>query len=277
MRHLALLLLLVPFLPPSLAAQGEPVRLQTFNIRYGTANDGPNAWPHRKDLVVERIRAAKAHVVGLQEVLASQLAELKAALPEFRFVGEGRGGGAVGEHAPVLVDERRFTIEGSGQFWLSTTPAVVGSKGWDAALPRICTWVIVRDRNGGAPFAVLNTHFDHRGERARVESARLLARLLGQFPFAVMPRVVMGDFNAGEDSDAMRALFDAGLRDTFRVAHPTAVDVGTFHGFRGTRTGAKIDGILVDASFTVVDAAIDTTLDGGRAPSDHFPVTATVK
>mgnify|MGYP003343395544 FL=1 len=121
-----------------------------------------------------------------------------------------------------------------------------------------------------------NTHFDHRGVEARLQSAQLLRTRLPQLA-GDLPLVVTGDFNCGEDSAPWRALAGAdGLRDTFRVAFPEKQAMeGTFHGFRGTAGSERIDWILCTGDhFRTVSAGIDRTSQDGRYPSDHFPVTA---
>jgi endonuclease/exonuclease/phosphatase family metal-dependent hydrolase len=97
------------------------------------------------------------------------------------------------------------------------------------------------------------------------------------------PAVVLGDFNSGEANPAYRRLTSpragAGplLRDTYRLLHPGDSIVGTFNGFRADSTGEKIDHVLVTRGWRVVDAGILRTSRNGRYPSDHFPVTATIR
>ncbi|MCR9246871.1 MAG: endonuclease/exonuclease/phosphatase family protein [bacterium] len=245
------------------------------NIRYGTARDGDNAWPLRRDLVASTIVAEAPEILGVQEALAFQLEFLAQHLPHHRQVGVGRDGGDRGEHAALYIDSRAFDIVEHGDFWLSETPAVVASVGWDAALPRICTWARVRSRAHGRELTVWNVHFDHRGKQARLKSAQLLAQRVASAPG---PHLVLGDLNTGENSPPLLALDVAGLHDTFRDIHPDATTVGTFGGFRGKTTGAKIDYVLATDDVVTVDAAILTAPDAdGRWPSDHFFVTATLR
>ena len=256
----------------SLAPAQSPLRITSFNIRYGTAADGDNLWDRRRDLVVTTIREQTADLVGLQEALDFQLDYLTEHLPGYLRLGIGRDAGGKGEHAAILVSKARFEVLRHGDFWLSPTPDVPASRGWDAALPRICTWAVLRDRTDGAVIAWLNTHFDHRGVQAREESGKQIARWLEDF--AGLPTLVTGDLNSGETSPALNALRAAGLRDTFRVLHPDAERAGTFCAFRGTDSGAKIDYVFCDARWEVRAAEIDRREFEGRYPSDHFPVVA---
>src|SRR5688572_7016993 len=268
--------------PPVTSAAA--LRVMTFNIRYGTAPDGDNAWPNRRDFVVRVIRDFDPHVLGTQEALAFQLAFIEEQLPHYVPIGVGREDGReAGEYSAILYDRRRLEPLAQGTFWLSDTPEVAGSTSWGNRITRIATWARFADRVAGANFYVFNTHFDHESQPARERSALLLLERIAARPPPHEPVVVMGDFNAGEDNPAFRTLVtrgaaahSIGFTDTFRGLHPAATDVGTFHAFRGTRTGAKIDAILTSAEWRVQDAAIVHTSENVRFPSDHFPVTATL-
>lgn len=252
----------------------RPFVALSANIRYGTAKDGPDAWPLRRDQLVERLAGHDAAIVGLQEALDFQLAFLAERLPRYQRLGQGRDGGTRGEHAALLVDRERFEVVEHGDFWLSPTPEVTASVGWDAALTRICTWAALRDRGDGRTLTVWNVHFDHRGAQARLESARLLAARIAAKPG---PHLVLGDLNTGETSPPLAALREAGLRDTYRDRHPDG-PAGTFHGFRGGQSGDKIDYVLVDAGLVTVAASIDAAAGpNGRWPSDHHFVAATLR
>ncbi len=252
----------------------------TFNIRYGLADDGPNSWPLRRELVFDTIRRGSYDIVGLQEALPFQIAEILDALPELEAYWRTREiDPAESEACAVLyrTDRWRLREEASGTLWLSETPEVPGSKSWDSSLPRIATWAALEERGTGHLLHVLNTHFDHRGETARLESARIVRAHAARLA-ASAPIVVMGDFNAGEASPPMRELRrESGgfaLRDSFRVLHPNATGTGTFNFWRGERDGEKIDGILVDPSLSVLEAGIVRHQVEGRYPSDHYPVRA---
>lgn len=256
------------------AAPDAPFRVLSCNVRYGTADDGPDAWPLRQERLARAILDAAPDVLGVQEALDFQIAWLEELLPQHRRIGGGREADGGGEHASLFVDARRCTILESGDFWLSETPEARGSVGWDAALTRICTWARLRERASGRELTVWNAHFDHRGAIARLRSAELIAARLGA---AAGPHVVLGDFNAGEDSAPLAALRAAGLRDSFRAVHPSASAAGTFHGFAGGTAGDKIDYVLIGAGLRTLDAAIfSAAAADGRWPSDHHPVFALI-
>ncbi len=267
------------------AADEGTLRVMSFNIRYGTAPDGPNAWPNRRDFLVETIVAYNPDLLGTQETLADQRDFIHEHLKGYAVVSAGRDdGGDKGESAALFYRKDRFEPIDSGHFWLSESPEKPGIPGWDAQLPRVASWVKLRDRRTpNAPTILyLNTHFDHVGKTARVESSRLLRRKLAELG-AGCRLVVSGDFNAVEGSEPYRALFgksDGGeespLIDTFRTAHPNpGPNERTFSRFRPDPSGVgRIDWIGASRDFLVREAAIDTTSRDGRTPSDHFPVTA---
>ncbi|MGD8818428.1 MAG: endonuclease/exonuclease/phosphatase family protein, partial [Acidobacteriota bacterium] len=263
-------------------SQVEPLNVMTFNIRYGTANDGDNDWSLRREAVFEVIEAFRVDVLGVQEALNSQLAEISAALPGYRRIGVGRDDGAeAGEYSAILVDSSRFEVLDEGTFWFSDTPDVPGSTSWGNEIPRICTFAHLRDGPANRTFWVFNVHWDHVSQPSRERAAELLMATIGERA-AGEPVLITGDFNAGEDNPAFRYLLDSegalalGMFDTFRDVHPDATDVGTFNGFEGNTDGDKIDAILASSGWAVLAADIIRTRRQGRYPSDHFPVIATL-
>ncbi len=263
----------------------SPVPIMTFNIRYGTAADGLDQWTNRRDQVFELLRSHQPTVVGLQEALRFQIDEILKAVPAYASVGVGRDDGkSAGEHSALLYRTDRVTVEQQGNFWFSDTPEIAGSKHWGNQITRMCTWARFSELDSSKKFYVYNLHLDHISQVSRERSADLLLERI-QTREHQDPVIVTGDFNAGESNPAVRALLSdppseaaseraIRLRDSFRVLHPDATEVGTFNGFKGNRTGEKIDYILITASIQVKEAAIVRDERGGRTPSDHFPVTA---
>ena len=197
-----------------------------------------------------------------------------------------------GEFSPIMYRKDRFEVFEHGQFWLSETPDVPGSRSWGNSITRICTWARMRDRETGRSFYFYNTHLDHRSPPSQQRSAELIAQRIAMHEYKNAAVILTGDFNAGEDTSTIRFLkgevrqafetTDAPppspqLRDTFRVLHPEATNVGTFNGFRGESTRGKIDYVFVSAHVQVITAEIVHDNTDGRYPSDHFPVTATVR
>ena len=271
-----------------------PVELtfMTFNIRYGTADDGPNSWTFRRDMVIDRLHETDADVVGLQEALRFQLDEIREALPRYAEIGVGRDDGATeGEYSAILYRHERFGVAESGTFWLSETPWEVGSRSWGNSITRICTWARLIDLESGQGVYVFNTHLDHQSQRSREESVELIASRIA-LRGTDDPVILMGDLNAGEDNAAVEFLLGTresatgedehaaspGLIDTFRAVHPEATGVGTFSDFVFGRTGgAKIDHVMASRGVEVLEAGIDRASRERRYPSDHFPVWARIR
>lgn len=260
----------------------------SFNIRYGTARDGDNAWPKRKDFVVDTIKAFKPDVLGTQETLGFQRDYLAKHLPGYGVLGVGRNDGKdKGEMMAVYYRKDRFEKLAGGHFWLSETPDKIGSKSWDSSLPRMVTWLKLKDKKTGKPFMFYNTHFDHRGPTARLESAKLIRKRVAALDND-MPAIVTGDFNNGEGAAPYKAMFattkendsetPSPLLDTYRARVPVrAKNEGTFSAFGKNVGSARIDWIGVTKHWEIKDAQIDRTNRDGVAPSDHFPVTAVLR
>lgn len=287
LTFVVLLLQCATALPCGVGERAEPaleVSAITFNIRYGTAKDGDNAWPHRRDAVIAFIEESDADFIGLQEALHFQLDEITQATNETHGVisrtREAKDGS--GEATPLLYDRARWRIdpEQNGTFWLSETPEEPGSKSWESSLPRIATWGRFIERSSGRAVWVFNTHFDHRSGMARHEGAKLIAGRIGDLVPNGAPVIVLGDLNAGEGSAPLRALGAGGgthpvaLVDSWRVAHPEETETSTFNRWGEGIQGSKIDYVLVPAGTRVRSATIFRERIEGRPISDHWPVGA---
>jgi endonuclease/exonuclease/phosphatase family metal-dependent hydrolase len=256
----------------------EPVRVMTFNVRYGTAPDGDNRWELRRELLLRVIRDFDPDLLGVQEAVRGQVDVISAALPGHACVGIGRNADGGNEYSAIFYRRTRFDLASADTFWLSDEPQTPGSHTWGNELPRVCTWVRLLDRTNATRLAYFNTHWDHQSQPARLASGKHMATRIAERTAAGEPVIVTGDFNAGEDNPAIAALTRDGklLADTFRRLHPAERAAGTFHGFSGVVGPAKIDGVFVSPEWQVDAADIVHTHDGPRYPSDHCPVTATV-
>tara|TARA_R100000789_G_scaffold97460_2_gene99994 strand:- start:319 stop:1212 length:894 start_codon:yes stop_codon:yes gene_type:complete len=268
------------FIKPTMLV-AKDVRVMSFNIRYGSARDGENHWEKRKENVIKTIAAYNPDLLGTQETLGFQKQYLEENLSGYTSLGVGReDGGQTGEMTALYYRTERFEKLSEGHFWLSETPEIPGSKSWDSSLPRMCSWIKLRDlKADDQPIFFLNTHFDHRGPQARIESAKLIRHKLEELAQGCRV-IVTGDFNAAFQSEPYKALFentkDLTLLDTYHTT-PTENSPGeaTFSGFKsGVVEGARIDWIAVSNDWKILSANIDRTEFDGRTPSDHHPVTA---
>jgi len=258
------------------------LRVMTFNVRNGRARDGLNGWSHRRAQVRDVILDHSPDVLGLQEAYRFQLDHMREDLPGYGELGLGRGGGSKGEYSAILYRTSRVEVGASGTFWLSDTPERP-SRHWGNRYLRICTWAHLRDTRSGRMFYVYNTHLDHQSQPAREKSVRLIVQRIGERDGQQDPVVLTGDFNAGEDNVVVRSLQGASsdapmaFVDSFRVLHPESTEVGTGNRFSGRSNGEKIDYIFVPPGTRVTQASIIRSNVGGRYPSDHYPVTATIR
>jgi endonuclease/exonuclease/phosphatase family metal-dependent hydrolase len=255
----------------------------TYNIRFDNPGDGIHAWDKRKDSLLVFLRSEHLAILCIQEGLHRQVNFLKEKLPNVAYRGVGREDGRTqGEYSAVFLDTTRFVPLRHGTFWLSPQPDTP-SIGWDAALPRIVTWVHLRDGTTNKSFFVFNTHFDHQGVKARENSALLLRAKIRDIAGA-SPSIVTGDFNAAETERPYQILVSRDdpslhLLDSRYISRkPPEGPLTTFTGFEITQplTGDRIDFIFVTGSLHVLDYR---TIPARRAAgylSDHLPVVVDV-
>lgn len=243
------------------------LRVATFNIRNGCALDWLNSWWFRRRATAATIGALGADVLGLQEAYEFQRRYLARRLPGLQWFTQGRGGGTTGEHCPVAIAGGFVRVLEHHTRWYGDTPDVPGTWLPGASFPRIATVLRCRDGRTGREFTVVNTHLDERHAANRAASVRQLADWLDPS----VPAVVMGDFNAvAGDRAVLGPLLDLG----FRIAPVTG---GTVHRFTGAADGRRIDHILAGPQWTIEEAQVVRERPGGRLPSDHWPVRATLR
>jgi endonuclease/exonuclease/phosphatase family metal-dependent hydrolase len=267
----------------SFAGMAQDLNVMTFNIRYNTSRDSLDAWPNRKDFVASQVLFHDAHIVGVQEALHDQMTDLQERLPRFKYAGVGRDDGKEkGEYSAIFYDTTRLQALQSKTFWLSETPEVAGSKGWDAQITRIVTWVKFRDRKTKKTFYAFNTHFDHIGKIARKESAKLLLQKVHEIA-GNTPAVVTGDFNAKPVDEPIQVIMDKNnplhLIDSKEISQtPHYGPVGTFNAFGPSeREDQPIDFIFLKGKWKVMKHATISQIWKGHFASDHFSVFAQLR
>ena len=269
------------FAGESLFAQSNAVKVLTYNIRYASAGKAPEDWDLRKSDVMKAIKTVYPDVFGLQEALHSQVLEMEHAFPAYSQIGVGRDDGKeAGEYSPVFFRKDKYKLIDSGTFWLSDTPSVAGSRGWDAACNRIVSWAKLTDIKTKRPFVVFCTHFDHIGQIARRNSAKLLLHAIDSIAVK-NPAIVLGDFNSTPVSEPYLILIDIDnpkhLTDSEVVCKKVSTNESTFYGFQvGGQVGERIDYIFIKNCNQVIDYHVNKTNNGTYYPSDHLPVDATI-
>lgn len=247
----------------------------TYNIRYDNKGDGVNQWSNRKSKVVTLIKKYDPDIIGVQEALHHQLEDLANALKQYTYVGVGRDDGKTkGEYSALFIRKKRFRISENSTFWLSTTPSVPGSKDWDAAITRIATWALLRDKKSKKEFLMLNTHFDHIGRESRKHAAHMLldsAASLGNGD----PVIITGDFNVTRDTEPYSIMVSS---DPIKLVDPAPGNPpGTFCNFKvGGERCKGIDYIFHSTHWKARDYRVIDDNDGTYYPSDHLPVMVTL-
>lgn len=250
------------------------VRTMSFNLRCDRSEDGQNRWTNRRPAVRSVLERLKPDLLGIQEGLKNQLNDLQLWLHGYVMVGRGRESDFGGEHTAVFFQTNQFELLSHGDFWVSETPDVPGSKSWGSACPRTVTWALLRHdtgRNKGAKILFLNTHLDHVSELARENGATLILDFIRRFK-DVDGIIVTGDFNDEKQSIVRRFVEELGLADTLAAVNATGP---TFHGFTGNGF-TRIDYILASPDLKVVHGEVVTDKPHGLFVSDHFPIYADI-
>jgi endonuclease/exonuclease/phosphatase family metal-dependent hydrolase len=253
------------------------LQVVTFNLRVDTRVDGENRWDVRKDFAAAVVREMSPDILGTQEAMPQQARYLEEQLGGHARFGAGRHDGVNGEANALFLRKERFEPHDSGDFWLSETPGVPGSMGWDAAYSRLATWVVATDLAAGRRMLIVNTHLDNKGEVARLEGVRMLKRWIIERAVG-MPVVLMGDFNCTENDPPVREMLRAegglGFVDAYRAVHPEVhAEELTLNKFQGLTVGLRIDFIFHTRELAARSAGIIRTAREGRYPSDHYPVS----
>ena len=267
------------FIPPADKMIAQHIKAMTYNIRLNVDSDGINSWVNRKDYFLSQIQFYEPDVLGLQEVTPGQLTEIAAFLKDYSYVGKGRDENNQGESSNIFFKKDRFNIKDSGTFWLSETPDKV-SKGWDAAINRVCTYVLLQDKTKRKSFWVFNTHLDHMGEMARTNGILLIMQKMKMLNKTNLPVIFMGDFNSEPGTERIKALKNEMLdtRD-ISIQKPFGPD-GTFNGFKHNEAVTKlIDYIFISkgSPFVVQKYAVLSDSKDLKYPSDHLPVYVDLK
>ncbi len=261
-----------------------------YNMRYDSSKDRENGygWELRSKSIIDMVNFEGWDIIGAQELLHNQMLDLKNGLDGYDYIGVGRNDGKTkGEYAAIFYKTSRMKCLENGQFWLSETPEVPGSKGWDTSQCRICTWGKFEDKTTKWQFWVFNLHMDHRGVVARREGAKLvlsrIKEMCGDDPY-----ILTGDFNVDQKNEIYSIIMDSGmLQDAFHAAKHRMAETGSMNYFK---PGFKVHdyGLLTYSFWTPVEvteemqAAIDAGQEGvvvhqQRMISDHYPVSVRVE
>ncbi len=269
-----IMLLIVLFVACSTLTHSQTIKVMTYNIRYDNPDDGLNAWSIRKDYFCTQLKFYAPDILGVQEGLEHQLKYIDSSLVSYRYVGVGRDDGQKkGEHSAIFYNAQKFKLIKQSTFWLSETPDVV-SKGWDAALNRVCTYALLECKNTKQQFWVFNTHLDYLGELSRNNSAKLIIARIKSLNKANNPVLLMGDFNSEPTTYAIKYISET-LNNSKQVCQGIVFGPdGSFNGFEFDKPVIKLlDYVFTDKKRIRVNKyAVLSDSKDCRYPSDHLPV-----
>ncbi|WP_034920494.1 endonuclease/exonuclease/phosphatase family protein [Gillisia sp. CAL575] len=267
-----LLILIFSILFVSCSAQQHSI--MTYNIRLDVKSDGENAWPNRKDFLLNQVKFYEPDILGTQEGLPHQIKFLNENLDHYKFIGEGRDGGNKGEYTAIFYNSEKLKIIDQGTFWLSETPEKI-SKGWNSAYIRICTYGLFQNTKTKEKFWVFNTHLDNKGQEARLQSVDLIAQKIMELNVKKYPFIVTGDFNV-EPNDEVIKKFEQFTQDSKMMSTKVVFGPnGTFNGFQFSEpVERRIDYIMFGKGFGLSVEKYGVLSDSKdlKYPSDHLPV-----
>ncbi len=254
------------------------LKLVSCNIRFDNPSDGANAWPHRKDFLVETLKKYNPDIIATQEGRFDQLKEFESLLGDFELLDFHRSWIKERMYPCIFIKKNTFEYSQSGDLWLSETPDVAGSRSFESAFPRLMTWTRLQVKNSETAFYVVNTHLDHVKEETRIHQIQVLADQINRFWDKNKPLIIMGDFNDGPDSK-IREIFNQnfkGLQDSWKLFNNQ--ETTSHHAFHGEmQNGARIDWIMVDERIKIEKCLMDKTMKNGHYPTDHFPIICEIK
>ncbi len=271
MKNKLVILIFLSFI--STLTQAIDMKVITYNIRVDVPDDGDLSWTSRKTDVIDLLQFYEADIFCLQEALIDQINDVAAYLPGYDWVGVGRDNGvAQGEFSPIFYNSQKYQLKEQGWFWLSESPERP-SIGWDAAYPRICTYALFENYDNHDNFWVFNTHLDHLGDTARIESVKLIQEKISDLTRRRDPVILTGDFNfTPEDPPyeiAIKELDDSRERSVLSPYGPE----GTFNDFDiNSELDRRIDFIFVNKNIVVNKYGVISDTKNRRYPSDHLPV-----
>ncbi|MBN1821767.1 MAG: endonuclease/exonuclease/phosphatase family protein, partial [Prolixibacteraceae bacterium] len=202
-----------------------------------------------------------------------QIQDIENAFPEYKRIGKGRDDGdKKGEFSPIFFKKNLFSLIENGQFWLSETPEKPGF-GWESKFNRICTWGKFLQKETNKEFFVLNTHFDHVADTARLNSAVLIRKFIDIKNTETLPVFLIGDFNLTPETKPISIIKEA-FNDSREITTvPPYGPIGTFNAFdHESSLEQRIDYIFVNNKVKILKYAVLSDSKENRYPSDHLPV-----
>lgn len=267
--------------------RNNTIRLMTFNILVDRRTDAPFSWEHRRGQIADLLKYYNPDIFCLQEALEHQKNYLAECFPEYECFSVGRNDGKIdGEQVPIFHRKNMFKLKAQGYFWLSETPHISGSIGWDAKCPRTVVWKQLQHEAMEQSFIIANTHYDHVGETANKNSVKVLQHELSSIDLRCTT-ILCGDFNSSEQTPAYKEILSCGFTDSSMAKETVCYGMPfTYHRFLMEQ--CKTDLFRIQQEHDRVFRIIDHVFHRGKIkilrygilgdnrlgtyPSDHFPV-----
>ena len=255
----------------------QDLKVMTYNIRLSLESDKENSWDYRKEDALALMSYYHPDYFGVQEAVPQQMDDIKTSLKDYDYVGVGRDDGKnQGEYSAIFYDKNKLEVLKSGTFWLSETPEKP-SKGWDAAYNRVCTYAFFKIKKSGKKFLVMNLHFDHVGDVARVNSSKLILEKIKELNPQNLPLTLTGDFNLTDDTEPIKIISQSLDNVFYHSRKPHYGPVGTFTAFDvNTVPKDRIDYIFVKGFEVQSNRTINDRRENLLYPSDHYPILAEI-
>lgn len=258
-------------------AFSQNIKVMSYNLRLDIESDGENKWSNRREFLIDQVKFYAPDFMGVQEALPQQMNYIDESLLNYNFTGKGREGESKGEHSAIFYNSEKFKLLQENTFWLSETTEKP-SKGWDAAYNRICSYGLFQDKNTKKKIWVFNTHFDHVGDVARTESAKLILSKINSINKENLPVILTGDFNLEDTTEPIKVI-ESGLDNAKKVCTGLVFGPeGTFNNFEFNKpVTIRIDYIFVSKKgLEVTKFATLSDSKNCRYPSDHLPIYAEI-
>lgn len=255
----------------------QDLKVMTYNIRLSVDSDKENSWNNRKQETMALMSYYHPDYFGVQEAVPQQMTDIKTTLTDYDYVGVGRDDGKnQGEYSAIFYDKNKLEVIRSGTFWLSETPEKP-SKGWDAAYNRVCTYAFFKIKKTGKQFLAMNLHFDHVGDVARVNSAKLILEKIKELNPKNLPLTLTGDFNLTDDSEPINIISKSLTDSYYHSKKPHYGPKGTWQNFDiNTPSTERLDYVFVKGFDVLSNRTINDRRENLLYPSDHFPILAEI-
>lgn len=249
--------------------QSGEITIVSSNVRCWSPTDFfKKSWFYRAGLLFETLKEQEPDIIGFQEVTKVHYKYLCEKFRGYENVITYRDDSPLSEGCPIFYSTSRFECLDSGSFWLSKTPEVK-SKDWGSACYRICSYVILKQKSDSKKLLVFNTHLDHISDEARINGINVVLQKISEF--GNIPSIIMGDFNADEQSSTYAAAINSFNDAKYLTSNPDKS--ATFQKFGKELDNENIDYFMISKSgIEVKDYQIIKKTYDNVYPSDHFPI-----